>query len=164
MFAYAQHKHRSAERFGGGGGMKGENGRHGRAFYVRRRRDTQLRRRKRHARESRTVVEFSIVHTSKPLTKSGLESPFLMLPGTSYDDVCVRVRRVHKRPRRDGQEKRFKRDRLLSSGFCVRITEITLRTDKISISSDVNCNNYHTYSQRTLYILKLIREIMYVYT
>lgn len=51
---------------------------------------------------------------SKPLTKSGLESPFLMLPGASYGDVCVRVRRTHRRKgraasRRAGKEKRFER-------------------------------------------------------
>lgn len=56
---------------------------------------------------------------SKPLTKSGLESPFLMLPGASYGDVCVRVRCAHtgERPCRAGKEKRSERDRLFSPGF-----------------------------------------------
>jgi len=36
-----------------------------------------------------------------------------MLPGASYDDVCVRVRRAHT----DDKEKRFERDRLFSPGF-----------------------------------------------
>jgi len=42
-----------------------------------------------------------------------------MLPGASYDDVCVRVRRAHtgERPRCVGEEKRFERDRLFSPGF-----------------------------------------------
>lgn len=100
MFAYAQHKHRSAERFGD----EGRERRHARAFYVRRRRDTQLRRRKRHAPDQDCSTIFR--RASKPLTKSGLESPFLMLPGTSYDSVCVRVRRVHKRLRRAATAKK----------------------------------------------------------
>lgn len=32
---------------------------------------------------------------SKPLTKSGLESPFLMLPSASYGDVCACPARTH---------------------------------------------------------------------
>jgi len=52
---------------------------------------------------------------SKPLTKSGLEPPFLMLPDASYGGVCVHIRAMHtdKRaaPRRQRKTSRA-RDRL----------------------------------------------------
>lgn len=113
MFAYVQHKHSGARSVSG---VKRERGTV--VYFMCDDVETVKAKKKARARGQNCSTIFR--RASKPLTKSGLESPFLMLPGASYGDVCVRVRCAHTGERatcRAGKEKRFERDRLFSPGF-----------------------------------------------
>lgn len=72
----------------GNGGLHAMGRGGGRAFYVRRRRDS--RGEEKGTRARRTAVQFSVAQVSR-LRKAGCSPPFLMLPGASYGDVCVHV-------------------------------------------------------------------------
>lgn len=81
-----------------------------------------------------------------------------MLPGASYGNVCVRVRRTHtaERPRLDGKEKRFEREIVCFH----RDSASSLRTADIMQREDSAKSRHHRVSN-TIIIMYLKRHIYF---